>query len=127
MSPVVYSNDELEKATQLWSRKCLELDDERIFINADHRPDESLKRVGYLPKVYFKDNAIRGDLYFHRITQNSKEIVKMIDAEYLNGLSVEIITEDYWDSDTNKRCASNIELVGLAVVTMPADSKAKVK
>jgi len=127
-APVYYSSDELKKATEKWNKnKLINLDDDKVYLDLDHKVDEVLMRIGYATNIYFANNAIKGDLYLHRLTENSKDTVRLIDAGFINKLSVEITTMDYWDEENEKRCAGDIDLIGLAVVTMPADINTRIR
>ncbi len=117
MSPVMYTYDEIEKGATNWSAN---------FLNLDHS-FEVLKRVGFIKNTYFKDGAVRGDLYIFPITENAKSVIKMIDNGLVNWLSVELTTQDYWNPDDNKRYASNIEFIGAAVVLYPACENTRIK
>ena len=104
--------------------KYLDLDQDKIYLNLDHEPSKVLNRIGYLYNVYFFKNAIKGDLYLHRLTSASKDAIALIDADFVSGLSVEILTHDEWVDQ--KLYAKDIELLGLALVTFPADPAARI-
>ena len=50
----------------------------------------------------------------------------MIDNGLVNWLSVELTTEDYWNSEDEKRYAGAIEYIGAAVCLFPADSDTRI-
>lgn len=130
-NPTIYTDLELSKAAGRWGMKSqyYDLDDDRVYIDLDHRVDEVLKRIGYVKSIHFKNGAIRGDLFMHRLTQNSRDTCTLINAGIVNSLSVEILTQDniVHEDGEMKIYAEDIELIGLAVVTMGADPKAGVK
>jgi len=126
-SPINYSANELSKIPNNICKKeeYFTLEDDRIFWNTDHEPDKVLSRIGYVPNIYFEDDTLKGDAYLHCLTHASNDVRILIDAGYVNGLSVEILTKDkYIDGEIH---ATDIVLVGLAVVCNPADSMAMVK
>ena len=110
MSPVAYTEEAISKSADNW---------EENYLNLDHSY-EVLKRLGFVMNTYYKDCAVRGDLYIYPITQAARDTISMIDAGLINWLSVEITTEDSWDPNDNKKYASNISYIGAAVVTTPA-------
>lgn len=127
--PIVYSSEELSKVPNTLSKKneYFTIEDDRVFINIDHRPDEVLSRIGYAPNIYFEGDTLKADGYLHCLTQQSKDVKTLIDSGYVNSLSVEIMTDDEFSHEDHKLHAKAIVLMGLAVVTMPADGKSKVK
>jgi len=110
MAPVVYTASELDKSAKRW---------EENFLNVDHSWD-TLDRIGYIKDTYSKKGVVHGDLHIYPITQRAKDTISLIDAGLVNWLSVEIMTQDRWDSDDNKRYAEDIVFIGCAVVTHPA-------
>jgi hypothetical protein len=116
-SPIVYTSEEISKGATNWSSN---------YLNLDHS-FEVQKRLGFVKNTYYKDKAVRGDLYIFPITQAAKDTIALIDADLVNWLSVEITTEDYWNNEDDKRYASNIEYIGAAICLYPADSKTRIK
>ena len=127
-APVVYTKEQLMKIPDNISMKAeyFPLDDDKIFLNVDHKPTEVLSRIGYVPNIYYFDKALRGDIYLHCLNQSSRDIRLMIDAGEVNALSVEIMTSDVF-ADDGKLYAEDIVLIGLAIVTHPADLGAQIK
>ena len=123
---IFYSAEELKKAALAITEKnkYFNLDQDKIYLNLDHEPSKVLSRIGYVYNVYFSNDSIKGDLYLHRLTSASKDSVALIDADFVSGLSVEILTRDVWED--HKLCAKDIELCGLSLVTYPADYRARV-
>lgn len=115
-SPVTYTEDAISKSANKW---------EENYLNLDHSY-EVLKRLGYIQNTYYKDGAVRGDLYIFPITQTAIDTISLIDAGLINWLSVEITTKDYWDASTNKRYADDISYIGAAIVTTPACENSRI-
>ena len=115
-SPVVYTEEAIAKSADKW---------EENYLNLDHSY-EVLKRLGFIKNTYYKDGKVRGDLYIYPITQAAKDVIAQIDAGLINWLSVEITTQDYWDTETNQRYADDISYIGAAVVTMPACKNSRI-
>jgi hypothetical protein len=114
--PVYYTEDNLKKSAVNWKEN---------YLNIDHSY-EVLKRLGFVKNTYYRDKSLRGDLYIFPITQTARDVISQIDAGMINWLSVEIMSNDYWDSNINKKCAGDIEYIGAAIVTMPADAKTRI-
>ena len=115
--PVVYSQYELSKAVKNW---------ESNYLNLDHS-FEVLKRLGFIKNPHLgKNGEILGDLYIFPITQTARDTIALIDNGLINWLSVELTSEDTWDSIVCKRNATDIRFIGAAIVTYPADSNTRV-
>lgn len=110
MSPVVYTDFELQKSAQNWDSD---------FLNIDHSWG-TLDRIGYVKNTYGKKGIVYGDLHIYPITQRAKDTISLIDAGLVNWLSVEIMTHDRWDNKEKKMYAEDITFIGCAVVTHPA-------
>ena len=109
-SPVNYTEEAISESAHNW---------EENYLNVDHSY-EVQKRLGFIQNTYYKDGAVRGDLYIFPVTQAAKDTIALIDSGLINWLSVELTTEDFWNPDDNKRYAGNISYIGAAVVTSPA-------
>jgi len=107
---VVYTEEAIRESAGNWTDN---------YLNLDHSY-ETLKRLGFVKNTYFRDGAVRGDLYIFPITDAAKDTIALIDAGLVNWLSVELTTEDYWDPSDDKRYAENIEYIGAAVCLFPA-------
>ena len=116
-SPVVYTEEAIQKSAGKWSEN---------YLNLDHSY-ETLNRLGFIKNTYYKDGAVRGDLYIFPITNNAKDTIAMIDNNLVNWLSVELTTEDYWNTEDNKRYADNIDYIGAAIVLHPACENTRIK
>ena len=123
--PVVYSSEELSEIPNNLSMKdeYFTIEDDRIFINTDHKPDEVLSRIGYAPNIYFENGILKADGYLHCLTQQSRDVKTLIDSGYVNSLSVEIMTDDEFSHEDHKLHAKNIVLLGIAIVCFPADNQ----
>ena len=126
-APIVYTKEQLMRIPSNLSMKAeyLPLEDDRIYCNIDHNPSDTLSRIGYVPNLYYSNKALKGDLYLHCLTQNSKDIRTMIDAGYVNSLSVEILTNDRYGDD-GRLYAEDIVMLGIATVLHPACPEARI-
>jgi hypothetical protein len=104
-SPVLYKSDILRKHFTSWS-------DRYVNLGHSHYP---LDYVGTFRDEYF-DNGVKGDLYINPNTSNGRDIINKIDSKEINLLSVEMQSEDYWDSEQMMRCADNIEFLGVSII-----------
>ena len=116
-SPIRYSAGALSKYSSNWTSKYLNLDHEWSVVN----------RIGMVEKPKFFNGKLMADLYINPITTNARDTIALIDADMIQHLSVELQSDDYWDSSDRIRCADNIEFIGCAVVTMPADLHTRIK
>ena len=116
-TPITYSDNQLKLSATKW---------ESNFLNIDHSPF-TLDRIGYVKNPYYKKGKVLSDLHIYPITQNSRDVISLIDAGFVNSLSVELSSVDKWDFDTNERLAQNIIFHGCAVVLLPACNDTKIK
>ena len=68
-----------------------------------------------------------GDLYIYPITRNAKDTIALIDAGLVNWLSIELKSEDVWNSADSKKYAKDIVFIGAAVVLYPACEDTRIK
>ena len=115
-SAVVYTEEAIRESASNWSGN---------YLNLDHSYS-SLDRLGFVKNTYYRKGAVRGDLYIFPITNNAKDIIALIDAGLVNWLSVELTTDDYWDSEDSKRYASDIKYIGAAICLSPADTSTRI-
>lgn len=85
-------------------------------INLGHDNVNPLSTVGTVHKQRWEDGVVKGDLYINTALSNGREIVTSIDAGLVNKLSVEMNTDDYWDSTEKAKYADNIRFLGLAII-----------
>jgi len=109
MSPIEYTETELRKSARNW---------ESNHLNIDHNWGV-LARIGHVDNVHWNE-AVRGDLVIYPITNGARDTIALIDAGMVNELSVELMSRDVWKAEEEKRYATDITFVGLAVVTMGA-------
>jgi len=116
-APVRYTSDVLKNYGTNWSGQ---------FLNLDHSW-EALKRVGWVENVYYTNGAIKGDIRITRKTTQGKDAIASIDAGLVNGLSVEVASNDIYDFEKNIILADELDFVGCAIVTHPACSNSKIR
>jgi len=116
-SPVLYREDVLKKYASNW---------EENYLNLDHSY-KVLDRIGYIMNPHFSNGKVKADLYIYPITRNARDVISLIDKNLINWLSVEIKTEDDWDSRNNIRYVRQMSFLGAAIVTSPACAGAKIK
>jgi len=110
--------EELKKAATRWKVN---------YLNVNHEIRNPLLRIGYVKNTYWDGERIRGDLYILPTTTAGRDIISLIDANMVNWLSPELISEDKWDSKKGIHVATDIEFIGCAVVLHPACPKAKIR
>jgi len=117
-APVRYTPELLKSFYSNWSRN---------FLNLDHKWTV-LNRVGWVQNQRcLKDGTIIADLKISKVTQNGRDIVESIEDGLINELSVELLSDDKWDSDNLIRLASDIEFIGCAIVTDGACEETRIK
>lgn len=114
---VKYSKSAIKKSAGNWIENIL---------NIDH-DTEVLKRLGYVNNPYYKDGKLLGDLHIYPITQNSRDVINLIDEGLVNWLSVEVITEDEYNHKLGMIEVKSMEFLGCAVITNPACDETKIK
>lgn len=110
MTPTVYSKEAINKFGKNWSENYLNNDHSRAVTD----------RLGFVKNPYGVGGKLYGDLYILRKTSTQKDTIALIEAGLVNHLSVEVLTEDEWNSDEQKNYVSSMEFVGTAVCTEPA-------
>lgn len=113
---VKYSEGLLKRTAKEWESK---------YLNIDHS-DRTLDRIGTVENPRFQDGKVKADLYIHPVTQNAKDVIGLIEDGLVNWLSVEILTEDDWNEES-QRYVKDLIYIGLAVVTTPADPNTRIK
>lgn len=111
--PVIYYSDVLRSTVNNW---------ESNYLNIDHSHN-ILDRIGKVENPRFENGKVKVDLYIHPITQNAKDTISLIDAGYINWLSVEIMSDDAWNKN-NERYVKDMVYIGLAIVSTPACKEA---
>jgi hypothetical protein len=109
-APVEYTEEQLCKSASRW---------EENYLNIDHSQG-TLDRIGLVKNPKWYKGSVMADLCIYPITQNAKDSIALIDAGFVNSLSVELSSVDRWDYQTNKRFAEDISFFGLAICLNPA-------
>jgi len=103
MSAIEYTEEELKKSASNW---------ESNYLNVDHNWGV-LSRIGRVENTHW-NKAVKGDT------------IALIDGGLVNELSVELMSRDVWKAEDEKRYATDISFVGLAVVTLGACSETSI-
>ena len=114
---IFYKSDILEKNAKNWKSN---------FLNVDHN-SSVLSRIGFIESPKWENNALMADLRILPITTVARDVLNLIDREIINSLSIEALTDEYFDQNLSCLCIKNIEFLGAAVVTNPAVSDSKIK
>ena len=107
---IFYKADVLKKNATNWKSN---------FLNVDHS-QSILSRIGFVESPKWKNNALTADLRIIPATNNARDIVNLIDNGLANFLSIEAITEEFYDQKLCCLCLSEIQFLGAAIVTTPA-------
>jgi len=116
-TPITYTREALSKYASNWKEN---------YLNVDHS-FETRNRLGFVTNPYFKDDKVYGNLTIFPITTVAKDIIALIDADLVNWLSVELLSDDNWSEDNKKIFADNITFIGAAVVLYPASDGTTIK
>ena len=84
-----------------------------INLGHEHHPTDF---VGKVANPRYIDGALRGDLCINKNLSRGKDVIEGIDEGILNQVSVEVISEDYWDSNEMIRCADNLKFMGVSII-----------
>ena len=104
-SPVIYKPEVIKKYSSNWKSNYIDL-------GHSWAP---LDFIGTVQNQHFFENALHGDLYINPNTRNGEDTITLIDCGILNSLSVEMMTDDSWDSDSQMKCANELEFMGVAI------------
>ena len=113
---IFYKEDILRKNATNWKSN---------FLNVDHNLSV-LSRIGFVENPRWDKNALIADLRIMPITTVAKDIIGLIDNNIINALSIEAITDEYFDNSLSCLCLKNIEFLGVAIVTTPAVPEAMI-
>jgi len=115
---VYYPPNILQKYASNWSS---------YNVNLNHST-HPLDYVGKVVNPHWDIWRITGDIEIYPITQNARDVIALIDAGLVKGLSPELKSHDVWDPERGcKRLDRDVEFIGLAIVTRPADRRAKIE
>ena len=114
---IFYKADILKKNVSNWKSN---------FLNIDHSPS-ILSRIGFVESPKWKNNALVADLRIIPATNNARDAINLIDQGLANFLSIEALTEEFYDEKLCCLCLSDIQFLGAAIVTTPAVINAKIK
>lgn len=118
-APVYYPPDVLRKYATNWKSTLLKV---------NHSPNvEDI--IGYIDNIRWneREQAVVGDLHIHLLTQKSRDVVKLIENGFVDGISVNMLTKDIWNHQLRCREVAYLEFWGADVVTDPACKKARIK
>lgn len=119
LSATEYTPSALENAewkdNGLWSR------------HAGGRSRSIVEKIGEIRAPYYENEAVYGDLYFHRKTQLSRDIAEMTKAGLYNYVSSEVDTADTWDPVKRRYVTDNITFTGVATVNRGACTTCTIK
>ncbi len=114
---IAYDADVLIKYHSNWRNNYLDVDHSRSVKD----------RIGRILNIKTHDGKIIGDLYICTKTSVGRDVVALIEEGLINWLSVEILTNEKWDPDRQLYKVTEVLFDGVAVVTSPACSEAKIK
>ena len=98
------------------------------YVNLGHS-HYPLDYVGTVQNQYY-DKGVKADLYINENTSNGRDIIEKINADEINNLSVELKTQDYWDTEHMMRSPEKILFLGVSILgpfPTPACADARIK
>lgn len=119
-SQIMYKEDVIRRDYSNW--------DNLKYVNLGHS-HFPLDLVGTVQDPYY-DNGVRADLRLNSNTSNGRDIIELIDQGLINKLSVELRTQDYWDSQNMVRCVGKALFMGVSILgpnQTPACAEARIK
>lgn len=107
---IYYDPKVLKKNVQNWTKN---------YLNINH-DDSVLSRIGTIENPRWENDAIVADLRIIPVTTAAKDVINLIDSGLVNNLSIEALTEEYYDEKIGCLRLSDITFTGAAIVTNPA-------
>lgn len=120
-TPLNYGEKVLErdagnwKASGLWTR------------HAGRSPRDVTDKVGEVRNQHYEEGAVTGDLFFHLLTQQSRDSAELVKNGIIDAVSVEHGGTEIFNSSTKQYDADSIEFYGLALVERGACETCKIK
>jgi hypothetical protein len=90
-------------------------------------PRNITEKVGIVENPRYENEAVVGDLYYHGLTQQSRDTITMIDNGLANFVSVETISKDKWNVGKKVYQADELGFTGLATVNQGACRVCKIR
>ena len=114
--PVVYT----EKAL-----KSFELDSDPIPLYQQHTGSDPNNYptslvVGYIDNIKYNTGKLLGDIHFLKDSEAGKHAAVIVNKGLMRGLSVEVITDEIFNTKEKRIDVNNIKLLGAAIVSKPA-------
>ena len=106
MTPTKYTEGALMMAATNWIKN---------YLNIDHNWSAGAV-IGTVQNTRWQNGAVKGDLYINPNLTLGRDVITNIDAGLLNSLSVELMADDYYDTDEQVSYAANIDFIGCAVI-----------
>ena len=106
---VLYKSDVIDKYSNNWVSNYIDL-------QHSHHPRDL---VGTVHNQYSKNGILKGDLWINTNLTAGRDIVQLIDSNIVNQLSIEMFTNDKWDSNTHVRSVELIKFLGVAIIGGP--------
>jgi hypothetical protein len=114
---IFYKSEVLEENALNWKSN---------YLNVDHGIS-ILSRIGFVENPRWDNDSLKADLHILPITSIAKDTINLIDNGIVNALSIEALTDEYFDDKLSCLCLKDIEFLGAAIVTMPAVPEAKIR
>ena len=90
-------------------------------------PRNITEKVGIVENPRFESDAVVGDLYYHGLTQQSRDTISMIENGLANYVSVETVSKDRWNVGKKLYQAQELGFTGLATVNQGACRVCKIR
>jgi len=90
-------------------------------------PRNITEKIGLVENPRFLTDAVVGDLYYHGVTQQSRDTISMIENGLANYVSVETVVKDRWNVGKKIYQAQELGFLGLATVNQGACRVCKIR
>ena len=113
--PITHTKEVIRKYITNWNNN---------YVDLDHDIDKCLSRIGWVENPYEKNGVAYADIKLLATPMVKDEVISRIDAGLIGAVSVELYTNDHYKN--GKTVVDEILWDGLALVTIGADSMAKI-
>lgn len=90
-------------------------------------PRSITEKIGMVENPRFESDAVVGDLFYHGVTQQSRDTISMIENGLANFVSVETISKEKWNVGKKVYQAQELGFTGLATVNQGACRVCKIR
>jgi len=120
-TPLFYPSRTLEKYATNWR------DNSVWSRHAGGSPRSITDKIGRVLNHRFEDAAVKGDIFWHGLTSQSKDAIALVKAGEINYVSVEHGGEERYNPETKRMEAETLTFLGLATVNRGACEACRIR